>query len=183
MISAWHHCPAGWTVEYMYIWWVNTTLMNAESIPGSDASTNEGLFYHVEATCNGLPCPPYDTQKELTCAVCTKWYTWTLTCCVTKWTVTLLYNQHYTVTIVALHLATTCKIIIFNRNGWIYLPTKSTNMRWCHVHVADTQIYKECTWHSKTWLHFTQPFLNSTCSWRSHELRWWSTRTRQLVAT
>ena len=46
--------------------------MNAESIPGSHGGTSGGLFYHVEATCNGLPCPPYDPQKELTCAVCTK---------------------------------------------------------------------------------------------------------------
>ena len=46
--------------------------VNAESIPGSQANNDGGLFYHVEATCNGLPCPPYDTQKELTCAVCTK---------------------------------------------------------------------------------------------------------------
>ena len=45
---------------------------NPESVPGSSANTDGGLFYHVEATCNGLPCPPYDTQKELTCAVCTK---------------------------------------------------------------------------------------------------------------
>ena len=45
---------------------------NPESIPGSAASTNGALFYHVEATCNGLPCPPYDPQKELTCALCTK---------------------------------------------------------------------------------------------------------------
>ena len=29
-------------------------------------------FYHVEANCNGMLCPPYDPQKELTCAVCTK---------------------------------------------------------------------------------------------------------------
>ena len=43
-----------------------------ESIPGSAGSTNGALFLHVEATCNGLPCPPYDPQKELTCAVCSK---------------------------------------------------------------------------------------------------------------
>ena len=43
-----------------------------ESIPGSAADTNGALFYHVEGVCNGLPCPPYDPQKELTCAVCTK---------------------------------------------------------------------------------------------------------------
>ena len=43
-----------------------------ESIPGSAASIDGALFYHVEATCNGLPCPPYNPQKELTCAMCTK---------------------------------------------------------------------------------------------------------------
>ena len=43
-----------------------------ESIPGSAAETLGALFLHVEATCNGLPCPPYNPQKELTCAVCTK---------------------------------------------------------------------------------------------------------------
>ena len=43
-----------------------------DSIPGSAVDTNGALFFHVEATCNGLPCPPYDPQKELTCAVCTK---------------------------------------------------------------------------------------------------------------
>ena len=30
------------------------------------------LFYHTEAGCNGLSCPPYDPEKELACAVCTK---------------------------------------------------------------------------------------------------------------
>ena len=43
-----------------------------ESISGSSADTNGALFFHVEAICNGLPCPPYDPQKELTCDVCTK---------------------------------------------------------------------------------------------------------------
>ena len=43
-----------------------------ESISGSAASTEGALFYHAEATCNGLPCPPYDPQKELTCAVVNK---------------------------------------------------------------------------------------------------------------
>ena len=43
-----------------------------EGITGSAASTDGALFYHLEATCNGLPCPPYDPQKELMCAVCTK---------------------------------------------------------------------------------------------------------------
>ena len=82
MIPAWHHCPSGWTIEYMgYLMTQHYTHtkatyecvdINAESIPGSSAQTDGGLFHHVEATCNGILCPPYDPQKELTCAVCTK---------------------------------------------------------------------------------------------------------------
>ncbi len=43
-----------------------------ESLPGSSPNTNGVLFHHVEAACNGLPCPPYDPHKELNCVVCTK---------------------------------------------------------------------------------------------------------------
>ena len=36
-------------------------------------NTNGVTFHHVEATCStGLPCPPYDQNKELNCVVCTK---------------------------------------------------------------------------------------------------------------
>ena len=82
MIPAKSDCPTNWTLEY------NGYLMterfnnfrnsfecvdkDPDSIPGSAANTNGALFYHVEATCNGIHCPPYDPQKELTCAVCTK---------------------------------------------------------------------------------------------------------------
>ena len=41
-----------------------------ESVPGSGANTNPAVLYNVEAGCNGLPCPPYDPHKELTCVVC-----------------------------------------------------------------------------------------------------------------
>ena len=82
MIPAWRHCPSQWTLEYTG--YLMTERYNhgkatyecvdkdAESVPGSHADTNGGVFYHVEANCNGLACPPYDPQKELTCAVCTK---------------------------------------------------------------------------------------------------------------
>ena len=43
-----------------------------ESLSGSHANNNGALFYHVEASCTGMACPPYDPQKELTCAICTK---------------------------------------------------------------------------------------------------------------
>ena len=46
---------------------------NPESVPGSIANTDGGMFFHVEVQCNyGLPCPPYDSEKEVTCVVCTK---------------------------------------------------------------------------------------------------------------
>ena len=46
---------------------------NPESVSGSISNTDGGLFYHIEVQCNyGLPCPPYDSGKEVTCVVCTK---------------------------------------------------------------------------------------------------------------
>ena len=82
VVPAWDVCPSGWTLEYKgYLMSERNTHhrktfecvdKDPESIAGSAANTNGALFYHVEATCNGLPCPPYDPQKELTCAVCTK---------------------------------------------------------------------------------------------------------------
>ena len=45
---------------------------DSESIPGSVDRIDGAYFYHVEASCRGIPCPPYDPQKELTCAVCTQ---------------------------------------------------------------------------------------------------------------
>ena len=43
---------------------------NPESVPGSIADTNGVLFYYTEVKCNyGIPCPPYDAQKEVTCSV------------------------------------------------------------------------------------------------------------------
>ncbi len=43
-----------------------------ESIPGSAPNTNGAGFVFNEAVCNGIPCPPYDPQKEITCAACSK---------------------------------------------------------------------------------------------------------------
>ena len=85
MIPAKTQCPSNWTLEYSgYLmsagsaWSGHHRTMyecvdkNPDSVPGSAANTNGALFYHVEANCNGMLCPPYDPQKELTCAVCTK---------------------------------------------------------------------------------------------------------------
>ena len=46
---------------------------DAEGVPGGVGGHYNGpLLYHVEATCSGILCTPYDTERELTCAVCTK---------------------------------------------------------------------------------------------------------------
>ena len=82
MIPARMSCPATWNLEY------SGYLMSGfggagrraaecvdkepEAVAGEMSNTNGALFYHMEVACNGIDCPPYDSQKELTCAVCTK---------------------------------------------------------------------------------------------------------------
>ena len=82
MVPARFSCPSGWTLEYYGYLMSNNVLSqrtmfecvdkHPESIPGSAADTDGALFYHTEARCNGIPCPPYRTDYELSCAVCTK---------------------------------------------------------------------------------------------------------------
>ena len=82
MLPARLECPSFWTLEYTgYLMshanghhrtMFECVDKNPNTIPGSAANTNGAEFYHVEANCNGLPCGPYDPEKELTCAVCTK---------------------------------------------------------------------------------------------------------------
>ena len=82
MIPAKTSCPSGWTREYhgylmserrnnhrtMYV----CVDMSMESVPGSQNHIDGGHFYHVEAHCNGMACPPYNNFKELNCVVCSK---------------------------------------------------------------------------------------------------------------
>ncbi len=83
VVPARNDCPSMWTLEYSgylmgeYYTYNRATIecvdKDAESIPGSSSNDNNGaLFFHIEATCDGIPCPPYDPQRELTCAICTK---------------------------------------------------------------------------------------------------------------
>ena len=87
MIPAKPLCPSSWTLEYagylmsayrgtsgnlQYRTMFECVDKDPDSIPGSAVDRNGAQFMHVEANCNGMPCPPYDPQKELTCAVCTK---------------------------------------------------------------------------------------------------------------
>ena len=82
MIPGRNICPSGWTLEYKgYIMSESqghrrTQYIcvdgNAESTTRSHTNHNGALLYFVESHCGSLPCPPYATGKELTCAVCTK---------------------------------------------------------------------------------------------------------------
>ena len=82
MIPAKTSCPTSWTREYYGFIMSEYRGRSAstyecvdedqESLPSSGAHTFGTLLHHVEASCNGMPCPPYDAQKELTCVVCTK---------------------------------------------------------------------------------------------------------------
>ncbi len=84
MLPAKPTCPPSWTLEYAgYLMSTHRSSnhhrtmyecvdKDPDCIPGSAGNTDGAVFYHTEANCNGMPCPPYDPQKELTCAVCTK---------------------------------------------------------------------------------------------------------------
>ena len=82
MLPAKTQCPPSWTLEYNGYLMTEAHSYNRatfecmdkdpERIPGSASNENGALFYHTEASCTGLRCPPYDPEKELTCAVCTK---------------------------------------------------------------------------------------------------------------
>ena len=84
MIPAKLTCPTNWTTEYTGYIMANRYNYDGrylyecidqapESVPGLDGDdSNDARFFHVEATCNSLSCPPYDAEKEVTCVVCTR---------------------------------------------------------------------------------------------------------------
>ena len=75
-------CPSNWTREYYgylmaeYHGHHRSTFecvdVAPETIAGCHTDQDGALFYHVEPRCGSLPCPPYDEQKEMTCAVCSR---------------------------------------------------------------------------------------------------------------
>ena len=82
MIPGTYECIDGWTREYsgwLVSEWVNnyrTTFIcldkDAEARPGRGGGQDTARIVTVEASCNGLPCPPYDSRREISCVVCTK---------------------------------------------------------------------------------------------------------------
>ena len=85
MIPGTYICPSNWTREYYgYLMTERshpshkgrTTFecvdVAPEVVAGGHANNEGVLFYHVEPRCGSLPCPPYEPEKEVTCAVCTR---------------------------------------------------------------------------------------------------------------
>ena len=83
MMPARNDCPSGWTEEYHgylmteYYGYKHSRDFicvdeDPEFVPGSNADKNGALLYPVEGVCGSLPCLPYVSGRELTCAVCTK---------------------------------------------------------------------------------------------------------------
>ena len=83
-VPAQYTCPNGWSMEYNgYLMTElersdrqrkNTLCVDTdtEAVPGSQANINPAVVYLMRATCDGLPCPPYNTNMALPCAVCSK---------------------------------------------------------------------------------------------------------------
>ncbi|XP_061171854.1 short-chain collagen C4-like [Saccostrea echinata] len=76
-------CYKGWSLEYegyLMAGWFNhaaaTTYKcvdkNPDTLHGGQSNKDGYLFYHVEARCGSLKCPPYVEGRELMCAVCSK---------------------------------------------------------------------------------------------------------------
>lgn len=76
-------CYRGWNLEYRgYLMAGNwnhpaaTTYTcvdeHPEAVHGGHENRNGYLFYHVEALCGSLKCPPYVHGRELACVVCSK---------------------------------------------------------------------------------------------------------------
>ena len=83
MVPAKYTCPTGWTREYygylMSEWYGDYRLQYTcvdktfKVVPGSSSASTHGMFFHfVEGRCGSLPCLPYDSTRELSCAICTK---------------------------------------------------------------------------------------------------------------
>ena len=83
MIPAKISCPPQWERQYYgYLMAPHSTGnyrasfqcvdKDPEVVPGEAGDVGGSTDpHHVEATCDGLQCPSYDSQKELTCVVCT----------------------------------------------------------------------------------------------------------------
>ena len=84
MVPAKTECPSSWTREYYgylmtergnsghYRSSFDCVDVSPDTVPGEIGNSDGAQFYYTKATCNGLQCSPYVTNKVVSCAVCTK---------------------------------------------------------------------------------------------------------------
>ena len=82
MIPAKTVCPSSWTREYYgymmtehdgnYRSSYTCIDVDPEPVPGEGNNTDPSLLFHTVTDCNGLLCPPYENNRQLSCVVCTK---------------------------------------------------------------------------------------------------------------
>ena len=77
MIPAKVQCPTNWNVEYIGYLMGERSSSTYECVDknaeyAGRLNTRSSSLYHVEAECTGISCPPYDSEKELTCVVCSR---------------------------------------------------------------------------------------------------------------
>ena len=82
MVPAKTACPSSWTREYYGYLTTESSSdhrslytcidINPEVIAGTSANTNPARIFLASTDCSGLLCPPYENNRVLSCAVCTK---------------------------------------------------------------------------------------------------------------
>ena len=73
MQPARHICASGWSMLYEGLLVTNKASLLCMDIALKQYSTRPMNSHHyVKASCDILPCPPYDDTSNLTCAVCIK---------------------------------------------------------------------------------------------------------------
>lgn len=82
MLPGRYSCPSSWTREYYgyliaegprnhHVEYICLD-RNPQQVPGGVGHQAATDMYPVRATCTGLNCPPFRTDKDVTCAVCSK---------------------------------------------------------------------------------------------------------------
>ena len=74
MQPARHICTSGWSMLYEGLLVSNkASLLCMDNALLQESSTRTiNVYHYVKASCDLLPCPPYDDTTSLTCAVCIK---------------------------------------------------------------------------------------------------------------
>lgn len=82
MLPGRYNCPSSWNREYYGYLMVEhdnhyrteyiCVDRNPEKVPGGEGQQSSIHMYPVKVSCTGIACPPFNSQKDVTCAFCTK---------------------------------------------------------------------------------------------------------------